>query len=257
MVPGEREQDSSPRAVAGLVFQFTQAEWNMAFQKFGLCVGVTDLKPYLYGLRRGGASFDRATQARPALKVDLREGWTTDASARRYEVHGRVAEQLHRRGDEVMARAMGAPARLAPRLARSSRRSAARRIPDGGAARRIPRPRSPGSEEDPEASCSSSRAWTTCAARRQTRAAAKDEAVEKLEGRRHREECPQAKGGASCAEERQARKGWRRRGRELCRQVGGACRGGLPPPSLPAKVSGGTNLGNWPLQVDVLRALGA
>jgi hypothetical protein len=106
------------RGVDELVFQFTQAEWNTAFQKSALRVGVTDLKPYLYGLRHGGASFDRATQARPALEVKLRGRWTTDASVRRYEKHGRVAEQLHRLGDEVMARAMGAPARLAPRLAR-------------------------------------------------------------------------------------------------------------------------------------------
>jgi hypothetical protein len=106
------------RGVDELVFQFTQAEWNAAFQKAALRVGVADLKPYLYGLRHGGASFDRATQARPALEVKLRGRWTTDASVRRYEKHGRVAEQLHRLGPAVMAEAMAAPARLAPLLAR-------------------------------------------------------------------------------------------------------------------------------------------
>jgi hypothetical protein len=100
------------------VFQFTQTQWNAAFQKAALRVGVAVLKPYLYGLRHGGASYDRATQTRPALEVKLRGRWTTDASVRRYEKHGRVAEQLHRLGAAVMAEAMSAPAQLGRLLAR-------------------------------------------------------------------------------------------------------------------------------------------
>jgi hypothetical protein len=74
----------SLRAVDELVFPFTQAEWDAAFQTSALLVGVADLKPCLYGLRHSGAIFDRATRARSATEVTLREGWRTDASVLRY-----------------------------------------------------------------------------------------------------------------------------------------------------------------------------
>jgi hypothetical protein len=100
------------------VFSFTQAQWNAAFLKAALRVGVADLKPYLYGLRHGGASCDRATHAHPDLEVKLRGRWTPDASVQRCEKHGHIAEQLHQLGAEVMAKEMCAPARLGRLLAR-------------------------------------------------------------------------------------------------------------------------------------------
>ena len=100
------------------IFQFTQVQWNAAFQKAAVRVGASELDPHLYGLRHGGASFDRATNAHPALEVKLRGRWKTDESVRRYEKHGRVAEQLHRLSPAVQAAATSAPSRLALFLAR-------------------------------------------------------------------------------------------------------------------------------------------
>jgi hypothetical protein len=106
------------RGVVYKVFRFTLDQWNAAFQKVALRVGVAVPKPDFFGLRHGGASYGQTTQARPALEVMLRGRWATDACVQRYEEHGRVAERLHRLGATVMAEAASAPAQLGRLLAK-------------------------------------------------------------------------------------------------------------------------------------------
>ena len=55
----------------------------------------------MYKFRHGGASTDFALKHRSLAEVKLRGRWKSDASLRRYEKGGRLAEQLHRLGSRL------------------------------------------------------------------------------------------------------------------------------------------------------------
>jgi len=95
----------------------TQAMWSTELKRSAERCGCHSLQPHLYALRHGGASHDRAHKLRPALEVKLRGRWGADQSVRRYDKHGRVAEQLHRLEPTVRRQAASAPERLAILLA--------------------------------------------------------------------------------------------------------------------------------------------
>ena len=60
----------------------------------------------MYKFRHGGASTDFALKRRSLAEVKLRGRWKSDASLRRYEKGGRLAEQLHRLGSRLRAHAL-------------------------------------------------------------------------------------------------------------------------------------------------------
>ena len=64
------------------------------------------LEVVMYKLRHGGASTDFAFKHRPLAEVKLRVRWKSDASLRRYENGGRLAEQLYRLGDRLRTHAL-------------------------------------------------------------------------------------------------------------------------------------------------------
>ena len=64
------------------------------------------LEVVMYKYRHGGASTDFACKHRSLAEVKLRGRWKSDASLRRYEKGGRLAEQLHRLGDRLRIHAL-------------------------------------------------------------------------------------------------------------------------------------------------------
>ena len=64
------------------------------------------LEVVMYKFRHGGASTDFALKHRPLAEVKLRGRWKSDASLRRYEKGGRLAEQLFRLGDPLRIHAL-------------------------------------------------------------------------------------------------------------------------------------------------------
>jgi len=101
-------------------FAFTQADFVQRFRLAGQRCGLGVLKPELCMLRHSGPSFDQAIKYRTLAEIKLRGRWMSDAAVQRYRKEGRVSEQLHRLPRHVLARAMGAPARLRSLLGRPS-----------------------------------------------------------------------------------------------------------------------------------------
>ena len=112
-----------PRSAAPmkrLAFAFSQSDFVERFRLARQRCGLEVLKPELYMLRHSGPSFDRAVKYWTLAEIKLRGRWMSDADVQRYRKEGRVSEQLHRLPPHVLARAMGAPARLRSLLGRPS-----------------------------------------------------------------------------------------------------------------------------------------
>ncbi|CAK0903488.1 unnamed protein product [Prorocentrum cordatum] len=104
-------------------FAFSQADFIQRFRLAGQRCGIELLRPELYMLRHSGPSFDQAIGRRTLAEIKLRGRWMSDAAVQRYRKEGRVSEQLRRLPAPVLAKAMGAPARLRTLLGRPSNAS--------------------------------------------------------------------------------------------------------------------------------------
>lgn len=74
----------------GSLWTFTHRERQATFRAAGEAAGVGSLRPTLYGLRHGGASYDRASQFRPLHEVEKRGRWRSTSAVKRYDKHGRI-----------------------------------------------------------------------------------------------------------------------------------------------------------------------
>ena len=90
-----------------MLFQVCQAD--VARDLHAACLRLRvppSLEVVMYKFRHGGASTDFALKLRPLNEIKLRGRWKSDASLRRYEKGGRLAEQVHRLGSRLRAHAL-------------------------------------------------------------------------------------------------------------------------------------------------------
>ena len=90
-----------------ILFKVQQSEVARDLREASLRLRVPSaLEVVMYKFRHGGASTDFALKHRPLGEVKLRGRWKSDASLRRYEKGGRLAEQLFRLGDQLQIHAL-------------------------------------------------------------------------------------------------------------------------------------------------------
>ena len=90
--------------------EYTQAA--RLFEQAAAATGLSILKPVLYSLRHGGASFDTLFQKRPLPEVKSRGRWRADSSLRRYQKAAPAQQQLCLMPDNVIAHAKNSEAAL-------------------------------------------------------------------------------------------------------------------------------------------------
>ena len=88
----------------GLLFPFKMAALRLVFQRAAAAIGASCLRASLYSLRHGGASHDRATDARSIAAIQGRGQWASARSMRRYEKQGRITLQLQKLPRAVLSR---------------------------------------------------------------------------------------------------------------------------------------------------------
>ena len=59
-------------------------------------LGLSALRPCMYGLRHGGASYDLLHKRRPLHSIKIRGRWNSDASLKRYAKESRLIQETHR-----------------------------------------------------------------------------------------------------------------------------------------------------------------
>ena len=100
------------------LFDFQQRHFAKEFKRAAQAAGLTRLQPHTYSLRHSGPSHDMAMRVRSLLEIKLRGRWKSDASLRRYQKEGRIAQQLASLTSDTRQKAIAAPAVLKRRLSK-------------------------------------------------------------------------------------------------------------------------------------------
>ncbi|CAK0886602.1 unnamed protein product, partial [Prorocentrum cordatum] len=90
------------RAPFWRLFPISHCELPGEMKRAAVAAGCEVLRPTPDGLRRGGASRDKALGLRSWGDVQLRGKWRSPLSAQRYEKHARISEQLERLDPRVL-----------------------------------------------------------------------------------------------------------------------------------------------------------
>ena len=101
---------------ADRLFGFTQQIFAKEFRAAAERLNLGHMMPHSYQLRHSGPSHDMQQKLRSLLEIKIRGRWRADASLRRYQKEGRLAQQLGLLPLGLRRRAVAAPRLLGAHL---------------------------------------------------------------------------------------------------------------------------------------------